>query len=149
LSASPHTSAAGTAKISCESSFLFPFFLAAGRRGRVERNLGDDVAGNAELGPAVLAAVDVAVQVHQEQPPHRRLLSHLPNSTPTQSLSAIPAPGEGHSNVPIPRLEIPSSGFLESEIGRREIYWEWELFSVYCLWLVCVCRGGGVVWGLG
>jgi len=131
------------------------FFLQRGdRRGGVERNLGDDVAGNAEVGLAVLAAVDVAVQVHQEQPPHRRLrlLSHLPqlHSTPLQSnpsrLLGNSSCGrvEGHS-CPDRRGRLPRIGDWGAEkfTGSGSC-----LLPVVCV-CVCVCaRSGGMVYGV-
>jgi len=81
--------------------------------------LGDDVAGKAEVGLAVLAAVDVAVQVRQEQPPHRRLSRSLAPPTPPQSDPSrlLDDSSRGRVRSRLRRPGIPSPGALESEIG--------------------------------
>jgi len=73
--------------------------------------LGDDVAGKAEVGLAVLAAVDVAVQVRQEQPPHRR--PPLSLSPPT---NPIPL---GSSTIPAADGSDRDRGALKSEVGSE------------------------------
>jgi hypothetical protein len=70
----------------------------------------------------VFAAVDVALQVHQEQPPHRRSsASHPPPRNPTirlhpSTVTAVDGP-KGRSNRDRRRLGTHSSPFLDKSIG--------------------------------